>query len=144
MLGDICRNVEEGILPQCDEVMSILVTNLGREDVHRTIKPQILSSFGDIALVVGEKFDKYVDAVLRVLKQAMALSVQSAQAAGGWRAHEPGRGVSNTVACLASNISSCCVPCLIKFYGGPTSSGHSAPAMLVKLQAMFTVDTENA
>lgn len=96
VLGDICRNVEEGILPQCDEIMSILVTNLGREDVHRTIKPQILSSFGDIALVVGEKFDKYVDAVLRVLKQAMALSVQSAQAAGGWRPHEPRRGVSNS------------------------------------------------
>mmetsp|Transcript_36758 Transcript_36758/g.92846 ORF Transcript_36758/g.92846 Transcript_36758/m.92846 type:complete len:881 (-) Transcript_36758:305-2947(-) len=79
VLGDICRNVEEGILPHCDEVMSILITNLGREDVHRTIKPQILSSFGDIALVIGDKFDKYLEAVLRVLKQAMALSIQSAQ-----------------------------------------------------------------
>lgn len=28
------------------------------------------------------RFDKYLDAVLRVLKQAMQLSIQSAQAAG--------------------------------------------------------------
>jgi len=41
VLGDLCRNVEDGILPCCDEIMSILITNLGREDVHRTIKPQV-------------------------------------------------------------------------------------------------------
>jgi hypothetical protein len=41
VLGDLCRNVEDGILPYCDEIMSILITNLGREDVHRTIKPQV-------------------------------------------------------------------------------------------------------
>jgi importin subunit beta-1 len=66
--------------------MSILITNLGREDVHRTIKPQILSAFGDIALVVEDKFDKYLDAVLRVLRQAMQLSIQQA-ASGGECAH---------------------------------------------------------
>jgi len=79
VLGDVCRAVEDGILPYCDEIMSLLIQNLGCEDVHRTIKPQILSAFGDIALVVGEKFDKYLEAVLRVLKQAMQLSVGAAQ-----------------------------------------------------------------
>ena len=82
VLGDLCRNVEDGILPWCDEIMSLLVANLGREDVHRSIKPQILSAFGDIALVVGERFDKYLDAVLRVLKQAMQLSVMSSTSQG--------------------------------------------------------------
>jgi importin subunit beta-1 len=62
--------------------MSILITNLGREDVHRTIKPQILSAFGDIALVIEDKFDKYLDAVLRVLRQAMQLSIQQAASGG--------------------------------------------------------------
>ena len=55
---------------------------MGREDVHRKIKPQILSSFGDVALVIGDKFEKYLEAVLRVLKQAMGLSITSAAAAG--------------------------------------------------------------
>ena len=41
VLGDICRNVEDGVLPYCDDIMSVLITNLGREDVHRTIKPQV-------------------------------------------------------------------------------------------------------
>ncbi|KAL6753595.1 ARM repeat-containing protein [Haematococcus lacustris] len=79
VLGDVCRNVEEAILPYCDEIMSILITNLGREDVHRNIKPQILAAFGDIAIFIGDKFEKYLDAVLRVLQQAMQLSIASAQ-----------------------------------------------------------------
>ena len=41
VLGDVCRNVEEAILPYCDDIMSILITNLGREDVHRLIKPLV-------------------------------------------------------------------------------------------------------
>jgi importin subunit beta-1 len=77
VLGDVCRNVEAEILPYCDEIMSLLVVNLGREDVHRNIKPNILSAFGDIALVIGDNFEKYLEAVLRVLKQAMSLSVSS-------------------------------------------------------------------
>jgi importin subunit beta-1 len=86
VLGDLCRTCEEALLPYCDDIMSVLVTNLGREDVHRSIKPQILSAFGDIALVTGDKFDKYLEAVLRVLKQAMTLSVESARLKGGLRA----------------------------------------------------------
>lgn len=41
VLGDLCRNVEEDILPYCDEVMQLLIHNLGSNDVHRTIKPQV-------------------------------------------------------------------------------------------------------
>ncbi|MEW5305276.1 MAG: hypothetical protein WDW38_005680 [Sanguina aurantia] len=75
VLGDVCRNVEGGILPYCDDLVSIMLLDLSREDVNRTIKPQILSGFGDIALVTGEAFEKYLEPVLRVLKQAMGLSV---------------------------------------------------------------------
>lgn len=75
VLGDVCRNVEGGILPYCDDLVSIMLLDLSREDVNRTIKPQILSGFGDIALVIGEAFEKYLEPVLRVLKQAMGLSV---------------------------------------------------------------------
>ena len=82
VLGDICRNVEDQILPYCDDIMNLLVQNVGKEDVHRTIKPQILSSFGDVALVLGDHFEKYLDTVLRVLKQAMTLSVMSATSGG--------------------------------------------------------------
>jgi importin subunit beta-1 len=81
VLGDVARNVEEELLPYCDELMQLLVVNLGSHEVHRSIKPQILSAFGDVALVLGDAYEKYLDTVKRMLQQAMHLSV--AQAAAG-------------------------------------------------------------
>ena len=52
-----------------DEVMEVLLSNLGDNSVHRTVKPQILSVFGDIALAVGPEFRKYLEHVLQTLMQ---------------------------------------------------------------------------
>lgn len=79
VLGDISRNVETDLLPYCDEIMQLLIHNLGSNDVHRSIKPQILSTFGDLALVLGDSFEKYLETVKRMLSQAMHLSVMQAQ-----------------------------------------------------------------
>lgn len=38
--------------------------------VHRNIKPQILSAFGDIALAIGDKFEAYLSHVLTMLASA--------------------------------------------------------------------------
>ena len=38
--------------------------------VHRNIKPQILSSFGDLALAIGDKFEPYLPHVLTMLSSA--------------------------------------------------------------------------
>lgn len=43
---------------------------------------QILSTFGDLALVLGDSFEKYLDTVKRMLGQAMHLSVLQAASAG--------------------------------------------------------------
>lgn len=40
-LGDVARNVETDLLPYCDEIMQLLIHNLGSNDVHRSIKPQV-------------------------------------------------------------------------------------------------------
>lgn len=80
-LTDVADAVGEGLLPYCDEIMGVLIANLGSPDVHRSIKPQILSTFGDLALSLGASFDKYADAVRGVLGQAMGLSVAQAPAA---------------------------------------------------------------
>ena len=66
VLGDVCRAVEDQILPYCDSVMSILLQNLQSTVVSRDLKPAILSIFGDIALALGDRFETYLAHVLQV------------------------------------------------------------------------------
>ena len=41
--------------------------------MHRSVKPPILSSFGDIALAIGPKFLNYFDICMTILQQACAM-----------------------------------------------------------------------
>ncbi|KAK9809817.1 hypothetical protein WJX73_009625 [Symbiochloris irregularis] len=79
VLGDVCRAVEQQIAPFCDNVMHILLSNLQSNTVPRELKPQILSAFGDIALALGDQFEKYLTHVLQVLHRAEELSIQQQQ-----------------------------------------------------------------
>lgn len=73
--GDICRALGDKVEPFCDELMSMLVENLGNNNVHRNVKPSILSVFGDMALALGPKFTKYLEVVLQMLHQASQAQV---------------------------------------------------------------------
>lgn len=75
LVGDICRAMNTDILPICDDIMSLLIENLGNDNVHRSVKPQILSVFGDIALAIGVQFKKYLEIVLGILQQASQTQV---------------------------------------------------------------------
>lgn len=78
-LGDITRAIGAQLFPYCDRIMTALLTNLQSNEVHRNIKPQILSSFGDIALAIEDKFEKYLGHVLQMLQSAQQLSVAQQQ-----------------------------------------------------------------
>ncbi|XP_076225790.1 importin subunit beta Fs(2)Ket isoform X1 [Nomia melanderi] len=75
LTGDICRALKNKMLPYCDEIMTVLLENLGNNSVHRSVKPQIFSVFGDIALSIGPEFKKYLDVVLQTLAQASQATV---------------------------------------------------------------------
>lgn len=57
------------MLPYCDEIIVLLLENLSDPSIHRAVKPQILSVFGDIALSIGPDFAKYFDVVMQMLLQ---------------------------------------------------------------------------
>jgi len=70
VVGDLGRNISIKILPYCDDLMTILLEGLITPKLNKSVKPLILSTFGDIALAIGVDFKKYADVVLNALHQA--------------------------------------------------------------------------
>ena len=76
MVGDLCRSIgRAAIAPIADVLMEALLGALQDNNLHRSIKPQIFSVFGDIALAVGPHFAKYLDVVVTVMEQAGGFTV---------------------------------------------------------------------
>lgn len=70
-LGDIAREIQEHLAPWADQIMQQLLTNLQSQELHRDVKPDILSVFGDISQGLGTGFDKYLSSVAETLQAAM-------------------------------------------------------------------------
>ncbi|MBA0616059.1 hypothetical protein Godav_016143 [Gossypium davidsonii] len=77
VVGDICRALEEKVVPYCDGIMTQLLKNLSSNQLHRSVKPPIFSCFGDIALAVGEYFEKYLMWAMSALQSAAELSTHT-------------------------------------------------------------------
>ncbi|KAI8557116.1 hypothetical protein RHMOL_Rhmol05G0310000 [Rhododendron molle] len=70
VVGDISRALDENILPYCDGIMTLLLKDLSSGELHRSVKPPIFSCFGDIALSIGEHFEKYLVYAMPMMKGA--------------------------------------------------------------------------
>lgn len=73
LIGDICRALGEASLPYCQGFMEVLLTDLQSNVLHRSVKPPILSCFGDVALAVGGGFEPFLETTMGVLQQAGAM-----------------------------------------------------------------------
>lgn len=70
VVGDICRALDEKVIPYCDSIMTNLLKDLSNPMLHQSVKPPIFSCFGDIALAIGEQFEKYMTYVMPMLQGA--------------------------------------------------------------------------
>ena len=77
VVGDLSRSLMDKLAPHCDQIMTHLLRCLGDDKLHRSVKPQILSTFGDIALAIGGYFKVYLEHVLNTLNQACRAQVVS-------------------------------------------------------------------
>ncbi|KAJ7300086.1 hypothetical protein O6H91_19G031700 [Diphasiastrum complanatum] len=78
VVGDICRALDDKVLPFCDGIMTQLLKDLSSNQLHRSVKPPIFSCFGDIALAIEEHFEKYLMYAMPMLQGAAELAAQQA------------------------------------------------------------------
>ncbi|XP_071738286.1 importin subunit beta-1-like [Rutidosis leptorrhynchoides] len=76
VVGDICRALDDKMLPFCDNIMTLLLKDLSSADLHRSVKPPIFSCFGDVALAIGEHFEKYVPYAMPMMQGAAEVCAQ--------------------------------------------------------------------
>jgi len=75
VVGDIARAVESAIMPYADDIVALLLTALQSAELDKSVKPPILSVFGDLAMALGGEFERYVSHVMQMLQQAAQSSV---------------------------------------------------------------------
>jgi importin subunit beta-1 len=77
VVSDICRALEDKILPYCDGIMTQLLKNLSSHNLHRSVKPPLFSCIGDIALAIGDNFNKYLTYTMNTLQIAAEVSAHT-------------------------------------------------------------------
>jgi len=70
LVDDMARALGTSLTPFCDDIVRSLLELLQSPDLNKTVKPQVISSFADIALAIEDHFEKYAAVVLAILKQA--------------------------------------------------------------------------
>jgi importin subunit beta-1 len=75
LVSDISRALNEKVAPYCDTFMNHMMTTLSSST--NQLKPAILETFGDIAQAIGVNFEKYLNVVGTVLKQASLVTASS-------------------------------------------------------------------
>eukprot|EP01126_Amoeba_proteus_P057084 TRINITY_DN7242_c0_g1_i6.p1 TRINITY_DN7242_c0_g1~~TRINITY_DN7242_c0_g1_i6.p1 ORF type:complete len:805 (-),score=179.08 TRINITY_DN7242_c0_g1_i6:164-2578(-) len=77
VVGDISRALGPAMISHCDPIIDAFLNNLQKRDLDRSVKPPILSTFGDIALAIGGSFEKYLDVTMHVLTQAVETIIKT-------------------------------------------------------------------
>lgn len=75
--SDVARAIGDQITPHAERLMVSLVDILRSPVVHRQVKPNAITTIGEIALAVGSAFGPYLETVMGILSQAGATAASS-------------------------------------------------------------------
>ena len=75
LVGDLCRALEDELKPHCDDIMRHLIELLQSPVLDKEVKPDVISSFADIAMAIEGDFDRYASIILELLRQAGEVEV---------------------------------------------------------------------
>lgn len=73
LVGDLSRSLESKIQPYTRDIMDVLVESLKDPSLDRSVKPIVLTCFGEIAMALNGGFEPYVHACLMLLMQASGM-----------------------------------------------------------------------
>lgn len=73
---DICTALGPGVVPYADNIVYLMLAALQSSVLDKTVKPPILSCFGDIATAVQGEFEKYLPQVMNGMQQAAQSTVR--------------------------------------------------------------------
>ncbi|OVF07453.1 putative importin subunit beta-1 [Clavispora lusitaniae] len=74
LVADLAQSLGPAISPYLNGLMEILGANLNNPTVKRELKPAIVSCFGDIASVLGENFQPYMQVVMQICTELTSLA----------------------------------------------------------------------
>ena len=74
LVADLAQSLGPAISPYLNGLMEILGANLNNPTVKRELKPAIVSCFGDIASVLGENFQPYMQVVMQIVPNSLVLA----------------------------------------------------------------------
>lgn len=76
VVAELCRALGKDLLAYSDNIVNLLLEALKSPSLDRSVKPPILSCFGDIAMAVKASFEEYLMQVMACMKQAAESSAQ--------------------------------------------------------------------
>lgn len=75
VVGDLSRALEKQIAPFSEELFKCLIQLLMNQVLHRSVKPPILSTFGDVALAIGGDFTRFLEHGMTMLNNASRIEI---------------------------------------------------------------------
>lgn len=79
--GELCRALGKDLIGYADKLVFLLLEGVKSSSLDRSVKPTILTCFGDVAMSVKGDFERFLKPVMDCMKQAAESSVQLAVAA---------------------------------------------------------------